>query len=207
MRFALIGYTQKDMLNPAFMGINASDTFLLDLQFYISNQMTEDNGYLNVLYVIQSNGRKEADYEKSPLSKIVPTPFCIETTEGYDIELELDKQAPIPRYFMKTSNFDLLDERQEIRPFRIAGEMVAKVVGEQPSFAATLKQNVMMGFNQYEITGVWTKENLISTVRKFLERGAEVTIKENLIASDEDWVEDLKAYCYSFFAEGTLVID
>lgn len=207
MRFALIGYVQKDILNPAIMGIKLSDTFLLDLQFYISNQMTEDNGYLNVLYVIQNNGRREEDYERSPMAKKISTPFCIETTEGYNIELELDKQAPIPRYFMKTTDFDILNERQEIRPFRIAGEMVARVVGDQPSFAATLKQNVAMGFNQYEITGAWTNENLTTTVRRLLERGAEVTVKENLIASDEDWVENLKSYCYSFLQEGMLVID
>ena len=206
MRFALIGYVQKDILNPAVMGINPSDTFLLDLQFYISNTMTEDNGYLNVLYVIQNNGRKVEDYERSPMAKTISQPFCIETTEGYDIELELDKQAPIPRYFMKTTKFDILDETQEVRPFRIAGDFVAHTRGEQPSFATVLKQNVSMGFNQYDFTGAWAKENLIFTVRKLLERGAQVTVRENLIACDSDWVEDMKGYCYSFLQDGELEI-
>lgn len=206
MRFALIGYVQKDILNPSILGITPSATFLLDLQFYISNQMTEENGYLNVLYVIQNNGRKVEDYERSPLSKRISNPFCIETTEGYDIELDLSKQSPIPRYFMKTDNFDIFHERQEIRPFRIAGEFVAHVRGDQPSFAATFKQNVLMGFDEYEITGAWTKENLLSTIRRLLERDGHIYVKENLIACDEDWVEDLKSYCYSFFERGALEI-
>lgn len=206
MRFAMIGYVQKDILNPLMIGINPSDNFLFDLQFYISKQMTEDNGYLNVLYVIQNNGRKVENYPELPIAKTYPTPFCIENTEGYDIDLNLAEQSPIPRYFMKTSNFDIFDEKQEIRPFRIAGEFVAHTMGEQPSFSTVLKQNVNMGFNQYDLVGAWTKENLISTVRKLLERGAQVTIRENLIASDQDWVDDLKGYCFSFLQDGDLEI-
>ena len=79
-------------------------------------------------------------------------------------------------------------------------------MGEQPSFSTVLKQNVNMGFNQYDLVGAWTKENLISTVRKLLERGAQVTIRENLIASDQDWVDDLKGYCFSFLQDGDLEI-
>lgn len=206
MRFALIGYVQKDILNPAVMGINPSSNFLLDLQFYITSQMTEENGYLNVLYVIQNNGRKVEEYPNLPIAKEISEPFCIENTEGYNIDLNLAEQSPIPRYFMKTSNFDIFNEKQEIRPYRIAGEFVAHVMGEQPSFAAVLKQNVAMGFNQYDFAGCWTKENLISTVRKLLERGAQITIRENLIACDSDWVDELKGYCYSFLQDGDLEI-
>ena len=204
MKFALIGFMQKDILNPAFLGIAPSTYFVSEVQDYISHQMTEENGYLNVLYTVISNGRNEAEYSKSAFSSNVTDPFCIENTEGYNVELDLTKQAPIPRYYLKTSSFDIFNETLEIMPYRVDGEFIAHTRGTQPSFATVLKQNVQMGFMGYEILDAWTKESLISTVRKMLERGAYVDIKTDLIACDEDWKSDLEENCMNFIQIGQL---
>lgn len=197
---------QKDILNPITLGIDAPDDFTFHMQEYISKTMTEDRGYLNVVYVVQSNGRNEEEYSKSEAAKTNKDPFCIENTEGYDIDLNLVDQAPIPRYFLKTDNFDIFDPKLEVKTYRVAGEFVAHSVGQKPSFSAVLKQNVEMGFMQYEITGAWVASNLIHTVRKMLERGAFVDIKKDLIASDEDWENELRSYAAHFVQNGQLGI-
>ncbi len=204
MKFALIGFMQKDVLKPSCLGITPSADFIDGVQEYISREMTEDNGYLNVVYPVISNGRKEEDYAKSKFADIVNDPFCIERTEGYDIDLDLIKQAPIPRYYMKTKNFDIFDPSLEVRSYRVEGEFVSHTYGTQPSFATVMKQNVQMGFMQYELLGAWTKEALLSTVRKMLEHGVYVDIKTDLIATDEEWEADLKSYCATFIQNGQL---
>jgi nicotinamidase-related amidase len=204
MKFALIGFVQKDILNPANLGITPSSYFISQVQDYISQQMTEDNGYLNVVFTAISNGRTVDEYAKSAFADTVTDPFCIENTEGYGIELDLTKQAPIPRYYLKTSSFDIFNESLEVRPYRIDGDFVAHIRGTQPSFIKVLNQNVQMGFNQYEVLGAWTKEALLHTVRKMLERDTYVDIKTDLIACDEEWEADLKEYCNSFYQTGQL---
>lgn len=206
MKFALIGFMQKDVLKPSTLGITPSADFLDGVNEYISRTMTEDNGYLNVIYPVISNGRKEDEYAKSKFSDIVKDPFCIENNEGYNIDLDLIKQAPIPRYYMKTKDFDIFDPSFEVRAYRVEGEFVAHTRGTQPSFATVLKQNVAMGFMQYELLGAWTKDSLLTTVRKMLEHGAYVDVLGDYIATDEEWEADLKSYCANFIQTGQLGI-
>lgn len=204
VKFALIGFVQKDILNLATLGIDVPSLYLDNLQHYISNQMTEDNGYLNVTYFVQSNGQTEEDYKKSAISKTVKDPFCIERTEGYSIDLDLVKQSPIPRYYLRTTNFDIFDDKLEVKPYRVEGEFIAHVVGTWPSFNNVLKTNLMMGFQEFELVGAWTKENLISTVRKILDRGAYLSLIIDLIVCDDLWLDDLKDVCHSFIQSGHL---
>lgn len=204
MRFAVIGFVQKDMLNPSNLGIDPSDVFLLNLQDYIENNMTEDNGYLNVTYLVLNNGQKVEDYAKSKFADSVTEPFCIERTEGYNIELNLVKQAPIPRYFVKMSDFDMFDRTLEVRPYRVEGEFVAHVVGPQPSYEQVINDNIAIGFQQFELSGAWTKDALINNVRKMLDRGAYVDIKTDLVACDQPWLDALKDDCFDFVNSGQL---
>lgn len=206
MKFALIGFMQKDVLNPAILGINPSTYFISEVQDFISGQMTEENGYLNVIYTALSNGRTEDEYSKSEFAATIKDPFCIENSEGYNIELDLTKQAPIPRYYLKTVNFDIFSDKLQVLPYRVEGEFVAHIVGQQPSFSKVLGQNVQMGFMQYELLGAWTKESLLSTVRKMLEYGAYVDVKESLTVCEEEWRADLEEYCQHFIQNGQLGI-
>lgn len=196
---------QKDVLNTATFGIHPSPYFQSEVQDYISS-MTEENGYLNVIYSVMSNGRTEEEYAKSEFASTIKDPFCIEMTEGYNIDLDLHKQAPIPRYYLKTTGFDIFNETFQVLPYRIDGEFIAHIIGTQPSFSKVLSQNVQMGFMQYELIGAWTKEALMSTARKLLERGAYVDILENLTICEEEWRTDLEEYCGHFIQNGQLSI-
>lgn len=204
MRFALIGFVQKDILNPATLGIDPSDVFMLNLQDYIENNMTEENGYLNVTYTVLNNGIKPEDYAKSNFAETVSDPFCMERTEGYNIELNLIKQAPIPRYFVKMKDFNLFDRNLEVRPYRVEGEFVAHVIGQQPSYEQVINDNIAIGFQQFELTGAWTLEALRTNVRKMLDRGAYVDIKTDLIACDQPWLDAVKDDCFDFVNSGHL---
>ena len=204
MRGVIIGYMQVDMLNKDNMGIDGDEHFKSEIQEYISNQMTEDAGYLNVIYLAQSNGASADDYNKTEISKSITEPFCIEKTDGYAIDLDLVKQAPIPRYLIKTTNFDIFDDRIEVRPYRVEGEYVAHVMERMPTFNTVMCQNVAMGFPEYEVIGAWPHIALLDNVRKMLDRDAVVYIRTDLIKCDSPWKQDLEDTCAYYIQTGLL---
>jgi len=189
-KLAIVIDGQVDFMVPqGALYVPGADQVTPVLNEYLK-ELTLENGYIGVLFTADTHDEEtypDSLEAKGDEDKGIPgfPPHCYKGTDGFDFAFEA-KNVPTetPKFILNKGVFNMWEEQELIvRPYRIAGEMVA--YGGEKTREDFFGDLISAGVEEVEVTGVaadycvkWAIEGLIS-------RGFKITLYDNLTAGIE----------------------
>ena len=189
-KIAVIVDAQVDFMDPnGALFVPGADAVVPIIDEYLST-LTLENGYMGVVFTADTHDEKtypESAEAKGDEEKGIPgfPPHCYQGTDGFAFAV---KPQNVPdetqKFILNKAVFDMWEEpKLTVRPYRVAGEMVA--YGGEQDREDFFNNIIAAGVGEVEVVGVAADYCVKWAVEGLLARGFKVTLYDNLTAGIE----------------------